>query len=64
MGKYLEVGQTVYLRTDVDQRSRIVTAITVTQSGVSYELSCGVDKTWHFPIEISTERNILMTTNN
>ena len=59
-----EFGQEVYLKTDVDQRVRIVTSLIIRPNGcISYELSCGVDTRWHYDFEISTEKNVLITTN-
>lgn len=55
-----EIGQTVYLKTDTDQDQRIVTAIQITPSGVTYALSCGPDLSWHYEVEICQEKNIMV----
>jgi len=64
MKKYIdvefEIGEVVYLKTDIDQHQRIVTAIQITASGVLYRLAFGAADTWHYDIEISTEKNVLV----
>jgi hypothetical protein len=64
MDGYLEFGQVVYLKTDTDQRPRMVIAMLISSGAVQPQLASGTEQSWHFPIEISTERNILLTTNN
>ena len=54
------IGDKVYLKTDIDQIARIVITLMVTQGGVSYGLNCGVEESWHFDFEITKERNVLM----
>ena len=52
------LGEGVYLRTDPDQYLRIVTGITVRNGGyVSYELSFGVETSWHIESEISKKKS-------
>lgn len=54
-------GQIVYLKTDKDQLPRMVTKMQVDSNmSVIYELSCGVQDTWHFGIEITEERDTLL----
>lgn len=50
-----ELRQEVYLRTDMDQLKRIVTAITIRHTGLLYELSCGERNSSHYEFEISGE---------
>lgn len=53
------LGQIVYLITDVDQLERIVTAITVRGNiTLSYELSCGTVSSWHYDFEMASEVDI------
>ena len=53
------IGQIVYLKTDIDQAPRVVIAQTLRACGsVVYTLGCGVEETGHYEVEISTERNI------
>lgn len=54
----------VYLKTDVEQKPRIITGICVRDSGINYELSCGECLTWHYDFEITTEVNVLLTSTN
>jgi hypothetical protein len=57
-----ELGQTVYLTTDEDQSRRLITAITIRQSGILYELSCGTTTSSHYDFEMSDEVNIEIKT--
>ena len=54
------IGETVYLVTDVDQKPRIVTGINVTVTGIRYNLVNGVTDTYHYELEMSAEKNILI----
>lgn len=48
------IGDIVYLKTDVEQLQRLVTAIKVCgDSSYFYELSCGRDVSEHYDFEIS-----------
>ena len=53
------IGDLVYLRTDPQQEQRIVTAICIRITGVSYCLMCGLTESWHYGIEISKDKDIL-----
>lgn len=58
-----EIGQTVYLRTDEDQRPRLLTALVYRAGGyMTYELSCGTATSWHNALEFSLEKDVLATT--
>ena len=60
-----EVGDTVYLKTDKEQKARLVTGILVKSSNyLNYELSCGSESSWHVDFEISAEANILVSSTN
>lgn len=60
-----DFGDIVFVKTDRDQRPRQVTAIVVREYGYhKYELSCGTDASWHTAAELTTERDILLTTTN
>lgn len=53
-------GDIVYLATDEYQLARIVTAVCLRDSQISYELSCGSNMpSWHQEIEITPEKNII-----
>jgi hypothetical protein len=56
-----DIEQEVYLRTDIDQSVRIVTSIQIRANNLlMYEISCGVQTTWHYEFELSEEKNILL----
>lgn len=53
------LGQKVFLYTDVDQLARMVTVLQVDLSGaLLYKLACGTTETWHFEKEICADKNI------
>ena len=53
-----DIGQTVYLKTDSEQRERLVTAIIVRGYGILYSLSFETDESTHYDFEISAEKDI------
>ena len=61
-----EIGDYVYLKTDIDQYKRIVTGYTIRDSSekVVYLLSLGEDETSHYKCEISTEVDVVLKTTN
>jgi hypothetical protein len=61
---FFELGQFVYLKTDVEQKRRIVTAIIIRPSDVLYELACGTEVSSHYNFEISDTSDIMITSNN
>lgn len=54
-----EIGQSVYLKTDIEQLERIVFAIYVQQSGLLYELALAERTSKHFDFEITAEVDVL-----
>lgn len=56
-----QLGDIVYLKTDSDQKRRMVGKISVSQMGLIYLLMCGTDATEHYEIEITNEKEILVT---
>jgi hypothetical protein len=51
-----EIGEIVYLKTDLDQIARVVVAITVRpENCIVYSLACGIDSSLHYALEISHE---------
>lgn len=54
-----EIGDIVYLRTDSEQEERMVTAIWVNANGVKYELSCGLNYSVHFAMEMDKEKVVV-----
>lgn len=60
-----EFGDIVYLKTDVDQKKRIVSSMMMRGDGsCMFELSCGTEAKWHYAFEITTEKDVLATTTN
>ena len=59
-----ELKQIVYLKTDVEQKARIVTGFVVRETAIVYELSCGVEVCNNYDFEISDEKDILIATTN
>lgn len=57
-----DLGQTVYLTTDNEQRRRVVSEIKVRQTGLIYELSCGTCTSYHYDFEISETIDVLVKT--
>lgn len=57
-----EIGQTVYLKTDIEQRKRLVTGYKVRPNIVMYYLSFGMEESQHFEIEISDTEDIILKT--
>jgi hypothetical protein len=54
------IGDIVYLKTDEEQHSRMVTSISLRPGGmVTYCLSFGSYESWHYGIEISDEQDIV-----
>ena len=57
-----EIGDTVYLVTDVEQFPRLVISYKVYKEGeIMYELIQGVTTSMHYAFEISIERNLITT---
>lgn len=54
-----DIGQTVYIKTDDEQKQRIVTSIIVCPNGLIYECFCSTLESKHYDFELSSERNIL-----
>lgn len=60
-----EIGQEVYLKTDVGQKLRIITAIIIRPNGCyCYEVACGSESRWHYDFELSEEKNVVITSTN
>lgn len=54
-----DIKQVVYLKTDGDQKARIVTAIIIKQEGILYELVCGEASSWHYDFEVTPELDLV-----
>lgn len=57
-----EIGDVVYLRTDPDQKARVVTGMMVRPTAIIYYLACGTGESTHYDIEITTDRDVLKAT--
>ena len=53
-------GDIIYLRTDPEQRPRMVTVIRLTPSQIVYELSCGHESSEHYDIEMSASSDVAL----
>jgi len=58
------IGDHVYLKTDVEQLMRIITAICINVSGAKYLLSYNTSDSWHYDFEFTAERDIIKATSN
>lgn len=54
-----KIGEIVFLRTDIDQRERLVTSILIRPTGLMYKLSFGSKSSYHYDFEISKKRDTL-----
>ena len=54
-----KIGEIAFLRTDIDQRERLVTGILIRPAGVLYDLSFGSESSYHYDFEISKKRDTL-----
>ncbi|TDQ12172.1 hypothetical protein [Pedobacter metabolipauper] len=51
-------GDIVYLKTDPDQKPRMVISFSIRPGGVAYyELAAGADSSYHFEIEMSDTKD-------
>ena len=55
------IGDIIYLLTDPEQKTRMVTGILIRPTGTSYDVSCANGTSWHYDIEMSEEKNQLLT---
>ena len=51
------LGDLVFLKTDPDQKQRMITKISITPDGIYYNLNCGVEESPHYSIEITSDRD-------
>lgn len=59
-----DIGQIVFLITDIDQRERLVVEIMIRQTGVMYNLAHGSHNSWHYEMEMCIEKNVITATTN
>lgn len=54
-----DIGETVYIITDEEQKPRIITEIRIGPSiDCYYVLSCGTEQSYHYDIEICIEVDV------
>lgn len=53
------IGDIVYLRTDTHQEERMIVGICLRPTGVTYCLMCGLTESWHYGMELTTEKDVL-----
>jgi hypothetical protein len=59
------INQTVYLKTDKEQKPRLITGISLRPFlSVTYGLTDVTVETWHYGFEINDERDIVFATSN
>jgi len=58
------IGDYVYLKTDINQYKRMITGYTIRFNEVTYLLSLGEDESTHYGLEISNEIDILLKATN
>ncbi len=51
-----QIGESVYLKTDIEQLQRVVCQINVTKLEITYVLACGERTSNHYDYEIIKER--------
>ena len=55
-----EIGQTVYLKTDIDQLPRLVYKFIVYRDSILYAVTQGITETEHYDFEMSETKNELI----
>jgi hypothetical protein len=58
-----DIGDIVYLKTDIDQYQRMVTGIVIRPSGIVYILAIAEMESDHFAFEISKEKVYIFANN-
>ena len=53
------IGNIVFLKTDSEQKERIVTGFIVRQNYISYNINCGTEESWHYDFEMTIEKDVL-----
>lgn len=56
-----DIGDIVYLKTDISQKERMITMVGVTPGSQVYTLSCGDDSSDHYEIEITDTKDVIKT---
>lgn len=60
-----DFGEILYLKTDIHQNPRMLIAIEVYPDGeLLYKLISGTSVSYHYAMEITREKDVVLTTNN
>lgn len=59
-----DVGDVVYLKTDEDQKPRIVAEICIKKTGIVYNLCQGTVTSWHYDFEMSVNIDVKIKTSD
>lgn len=59
-----DIGDIVYLKTDKDQSPRMITGFLVGPMALSYRVACGTVDAWQYGIELSKEKDVILSTTN
>ena len=59
-----EIADIVYLKMDKEQLARMVTGILIGPNGLTYRIANGISDTWQLQIELSKEKDFILTTTN
>ena len=55
-----QYGDILYLKSDPEQYKRLLIGVRhCADNGILLELQCGTSNSYHYPIEVTTERDIL-----
>lgn len=53
-----KIGDIVYLKTDQEQKPRIIIKYEVSAGGIYYQLGQSTEATWHYQIEFTPDKII------
>lgn len=56
-----EIGETVFVTHDIEQRARMITGIRITPGSHIYQTSQGINVTEFYEFELTKEKDILKT---
>lgn len=54
-----DIGQPVYLVTEVEQDEHLVCALKITQNEILYIVTCGTEVSTHYDFELSATKRII-----
>ena len=56
-----DIGEIVYLKTDREQEPRVIIELTIGDHYVAYTTSCGIMTTTHSALELTSEKNLIIS---